>query len=133
MAKVKSVTLLSFVLPNKVGQLAAVTEALKSAEVNVTALRATEAGSNAEFLLGVKSAKKALKALSAVTTDIKQVEALSVELPNKPGTMLKVARKLAAAGVNIQSAWFTAFTGKSGSCALVTSDDKKAKEALNKK
>ncbi len=132
MEKVTSAALLSFVLPNKVGQLAAVTEALTAAGVNITALNASEDGPDARFLLCVKDPGKALKALAGLRADIRQASALAVELPNEPGTMLRVAEKLAAAGVNIESAWFTAFTGTSGSCALVTSDDRKAIEALEK-
>jgi len=132
MAKVKSVKLLSFTLPNKMGQLAAVAEALGAADVNITALRAVETGSNAEFTLGVKNPKKALKALAPLTADVKETDALCVEVPNKPGRFVKVARKLAAAGVNVQSSWSTAFTGRTASCLLVTSDDKKALAALKK-
>jgi len=132
MAKVKSVTLLSFTLPNKIGQLAAVAEALGAANVNITALRATDVGSNAEFLVGVKNPNKALKALAPLSADVKQAEALCIEVPNKAGRLQKVAKKLAAAGVNIQSSWSTAFTGKTASCIMVTADDKKARAALKK-
>ncbi len=132
MAKIKSVTLLSFTLPNKIGQLAAVAEALGAADVNIEALRAAEAGSSAECTLCVKNPKKALKALAPLSTDIKQAEALCVEMANKAGRLQKVARKLAAAGVNIQSSWSTAFGGKTACCVLVTSDDKKALAALKK-
>jgi hypothetical protein len=132
MATVKSVTLLSFTLPNKIGQLAAVTELLGAASVNILALRAAEGGVNAECTLAVNNSKKAVKALAPLSVEIRQAEALCVELPNKPGRLHKAARKLATAGVNVQSAWSTAFTGKTASCIFVTSDDKKAVAALKK-
>jgi hypothetical protein len=132
MAKVKTVKLLSFTLPNKVGQLAAVTELLGKADVSITALRAADAGSNAEFLLAMKNPAKAKKALAPLGVEMKESDALCIEMPNKAGRLQKVAKKLAVAGVNIQSSWATAFTGKTASCLFVTSDDKKAIAALRK-
>ena len=132
MAKAKAVSLLSFTLPNKVGQLAAVAEALGGADVNIMALRAAEAGPNADCTVCVKNPKKALKALAALGVDIKQADALCVEMPNKSGRLQKVAKKLAAAGVNIHSVWGTAFAGKTASCIFITADDKKALAALKK-
>ena len=132
MAKAVAVKLLSFTLPNKIGQLAAVAGLLGEAGVNVTALRAAEAGSSAEFTIGVKNPKKALKALASLGVEIKETDALCVELSNKAGRLQKVTRKLADAGVNLQASWSTAFTGKTASCILVTSDDKKAVAALKK-
>lgn len=132
MAKVKIVKLLSFTLPNKVGQLAAVTELLGEAGVSISALRAAEAGSHAEFLLAVKKPAKAKKALAPLGVELKEEDALCIEMQNKAGRLQKVAKKLAEAGVNIQSSWGTAFTGKTVSCVLITSDDKKAIAALKK-
>jgi len=133
MAKPKPIKLLSFTLPNKVGQLAAVAGLLGEAKVNILALRAAEAGSNAECSIAVKSAKKALKALASLNVEIKESEALCIELPNKAGRLEKVARRLADAGINLHAAWSTAFRGKIAECVLLTSDDKKALEILDKK
>ena len=49
MAKAKKVTLISFTLPNKVGQLAAVTELIAGAKLDVQGFQAVEAGASAEF------------------------------------------------------------------------------------
>ncbi len=132
MAKVTIVKLLSFTLPNKVGQFAAVTTLLGEADVNVAAFRATEAGSNAEVVVAVKNPAKGKKALAPLGVELKESDALCIEMPNKAGRLQKVAKKLADAGVNVQSSWATAFTGKTASCIIVTSDDKKAAAALKK-
>jgi len=100
--------------------------------VNITALRAAEAGSNAEFVIGVKNPQKARKALAPLGVEIKEADALCIELPNQAGRLLKVAKTLAEAGVNIQASWSTAFTGKTASCVFITSDDKKAISVLKK-
>ena len=133
MAKTKPVKLLSFTLPNKVGQLAAVAKLLGTADVNVLALRAAEAGSNADCSIAVKNPGKALKALASLGAEVKESDALCVLVPNKAGRLEKVTRKLAEAGINLHAAWSTAFTGKTASCILVTSDDKKALAVLGKK
>jgi hypothetical protein len=132
MAKATPMKLISFTLPNKIGQLAAVTELLGEGDVSITALRATESGAHAEFVLAMKNIVKAKKVLTPLGVEMKEQDALCIEMPNKAGRFHKVARKLAVAGVNIQSTWATAFTGKTASCIMVTSDDKKAIAALKK-
>jgi len=132
MAKTKPVKLLSLTLPNKVGQLAAVAQLLGAADVNILALRAAEAGSNADCGIVVKNPKKALKALASLGVEIRETDALCVEMPNKAGRLEKAAGKLASAGINVQAIWGTAFSGKTASCILLTSDDKKAMTTLKK-
>jgi len=133
MAKAKKVKLITFTLPNKVGQLAAVTELLAGAKLDIKGFHALDSGTNAEFSLAVKNTAKAAKALVPLGVQTKEEDALCVEVPNKPGRLQKVARKLADAGVNIRSSWATAYTGKTASCVMITSDDKKAIAALGKK
>ena len=133
MAKVTIVKLLSFTVPNKVGLFASVTTLLGEAGVNVAAFRGAEAGgSNAEVVIAVRNPAKGKKALAPLGVEIKESDALCVLVPNKAGRLQKVAKKLADAGVNVQSTWATAFTGKTASCIIVTSDDKKAVAALKK-
>ena len=133
MAKAKTIKLLSFTLPNKVGQLAAVSELIAGAKAGIQAIHAAEAGANAGFTLAVKNTAKATKALAPLGVEIKEIEAICVEMPNKPGRLLKVSKKLAEAGISIHSSWATAFGGKTASCVLLTSDDKKALAALKGK
>jgi hypothetical protein len=130
MAKVKTVTILGFTLPDKVGQLAAVTSLLGDAGVNLAAIRAAGAGPNAEFLVAVKKTGKAKKALAELGVDLKESEALCIEIPNRAGRLHKAAKKLAEAGVDIRWVWGTAFTGKTAGCIVSTSDDRAAIAAL---
>ncbi len=133
MAEVKKVKQLSFVLPNKVGQLAAVCEPIARANVSIEALSARESGDSAEFLLVTENNTKAKRALAALGAEIREQEALSLELPNKAGKLAEAARKLAEAGVNIRSVWGSAFSGKSAVCVLMTSDDRSAVRVLGKR
>ena len=132
MAKARKVSLLSFTLPDKVGQLAAAAAHLAEAGVSIYALQAVPAGANAHFLLAVKNPAKARKALAPLAADFKEQAAICVEMPNKAGRLQKVAAKLAEAGVDVRGTWATAFTGKTASCVLLTSDDEKALALLKK-
>jgi hypothetical protein len=133
MAKAKMVKLISFTLPSKVGQLSAAADLLAAAKTGMQAFSAMDAGANASFLVAVKNAAKAKKTLAPLGVEIKEQDALCVEMPNKTGRLQKVAKKLAEAGINIHSSWATAFTGKTASCILMTSDDRKALGALTEK
>lgn len=132
MAKAKESQLLSFSLPNKAGQLAAVSDLIGAAGVNIEALLATEAGSQAEFRVLVARNAKAKKALAALGVDIAKAPVLCVDMPNKAGSLKKVAKRLAEASVNVNRAWATSFRGKTATLVLQTSDDKKALQALTK-
>ncbi len=133
MAEVKKVRSLRFALPNRVGQLAAVCESIAQAKVNIEALWARESGEAAEFLLATESNAKAKRALASLGAQIEEQEIVCLELQNKAGALADAARKLAEAGVNIKSVWGTAFSGKSATCVLLTSDDRKALNVLGKK
>jgi hypothetical protein len=132
MAKATPITLLTFAIPNRIGQLAAVTALLGEADVSMSAISATEAGSNAEVIIAAKNPTKAKKALASLAVEIKETDALAVQMPDKAGRLQKIARKLADAGVNIQSCWGIAFTGETAGCVIVTSDHAKALAALKK-
>lgn len=133
MAKAKKVKQLSFSLPNKVGQLAAVTELISGVKANIEAFNARAGGSSAEFQFVTESGAKVKKALASLGVEIREEEAVCVELANKPGRLQKVARKLAEAGVDIRTSWATSFSGKTSACVLTTSDNAKAIGAINKK
>jgi len=132
MAKSKIVRQLSFTLPNKVGQLAAVSELIGAADVNIEAILALEAGANAEFRIITGKNAKVKKALLPLGVEIREEDVVHVQMLNKAGRLRKVAKKLAEAGVNVSRAWATGFGGKSAALILQTSDDKKALGALKK-
>ena len=130
MAKAKKVTLLTLSVPDKVGQIAALAELVAGAKANILALVAAEAGGNAEVRLVVDKIEKVKKALAGFAGEVKQEEALRVDVQNKPGSLLKVSQKIANAGINISRSWATAFSGKTATCLLVTADNEKAAAAL---
>ena len=132
MAKARMAQLLSFKLPNKVGQLSAVGDLVGAAGVNIEAILAVESGANAEFRVVTGKGAKAKKALSTLGAEISEEGVICVQVANKAGRLSKVAKKLADAAVNVNRAWGTSFKGKSSMLFLQTSDDKKALAALGK-
>jgi hypothetical protein len=133
MAKAKKTKLLSFTLPNKVGQLAAAGDLIAAEKLDITAFCAKDAGNTAEFLLLTDKNAKAKKALAPLGVEIKEEDAVIVRLANKPGRLQKVAKKLAEAQINIHASWATALSGKTAACIMMTSDDAKAVASINAK
>ena len=133
MAKAKGAQLLSFTLPNKVGQLSAVSDLIANAKINIEAILAVETGSQAEFRVVTAKNPKAKKALAPLGVEVREEPVLCVDMANKAGSLGKLARRLASASVNINRMWATSFRGKTATAVLQTSDDKKAISSLKKK
>lgn len=122
---------LTVVLDDRAGQLAHMGEALGDAGVNIEGFSAaTDDGVGIVHVL-VENAMVAQNAL--ILADIKvegEVDAIVVDLADqdagKPGTLGRVAGKVATAGINVSIAYLA--TGDRA--VLVTSDNEKAREAL---
>jgi hypothetical protein len=122
---------LTVVLDDRAGQLAHMGEALGDAGVNIEGFCATtDEGVGVVHVL-VENAMVAQNAL--ILADIKvegEADAVVIDLTDedagKPGTLGRVAGKIATAGINISIAYLA--TGDRA--VLVTSDNEKAREAL---
>ncbi|HVP19186.1 MAG TPA: hypothetical protein VMU36_09330 [Spirochaetia bacterium] len=133
MAKAKEAQQLSFTLPNKVGQLSAVSDLIAAAKVNIEAILAIESGAQAEFRVVTAKNPKVKKALAPLGVEVKEEAVLCIDMANKAGSLGKLAKRLADASVNINRLWATSFKGKTATAVLQTSDDKKALSSLTKK
>ena len=104
---------------DKPGELARVTEALAEHAVNIRAI-ASEGGHENSFLRivtnDVATTQKAFK-LAGIKYDANEL--LTAELMDRPGELAKIARRLARAGVNVESIY-----------GMVVSDMEKGKSAL---
>jgi hypothetical protein len=132
MSKAKKAGVIVAVLPDRVGLLAEISEALSEAAVNIEAICAYRIGENAQFLLMVDNIGKARKALEETDAEIREEEVTTVELTHKPGQLAAAARKLADDGVNIEYSWCVALTGPTATWILKTDNPSKAIAALNK-
>jgi hypothetical protein len=131
MAKARKVKEISFTMPNKVGLLSEVTTTIAKVKVNITAICAYGMENNAFFMLTTSSNAKAKKALANLGVGMEEKDVVEVEMPNKPGELQKVAKKIADAGIDIQYVYATAGGGKT-TCVFKSADDQKAIKAINK-
>ena len=122
---------LTVVLDDRAGQLAHMGEALGDAGVNIEGFCATTDDGVGVVHVLVENAMVAQNAL--ILADIKvegEADAVVVDLTDqdagKPGTLGRVAGKVATAGINVSIAYLA--TGDRA--VLVTSDNEKAREAL---
>lgn len=128
--KITKAKQLGFSLPNKVGLMAEVAEALAAANVNIGAICAYEMEDEGYFMLIVDNTNAAKKSLSKLTKEIAVDDVFYVEVPNKPGQLGAVSRKLSDAGIDV---WYIyASPGKGRTTVLVfkTDNDRKAIKAL---
>jgi hypothetical protein len=132
MAKARKVKELSFSMSNRVGLLSEVTTSLAGAKVNINAICAYAMENNAFFTLTTSSNAKAKKALAPLGLVIEEKDVVEVEMPNRPGELQKVAKKIADAGIDIQYVYATAGAGKV-TCVFKSADDQTAVKVINKK
>jgi len=122
---------LTVVLDDRAGQLAHMGEALGDAGVNIEGFCATTDDGVGVVHVLVENAMVAQNAL--ILADIKvegEADAVVIDLTDedaaKPGTLGRVAGKVATAGINVS----IAYLATRDRAVLVTSDNEKAREAL---
>jgi hypothetical protein len=132
MAKAKKIKEISFTIPDKVGLLSEVTTAIAGAKVNITAICAYAMENSAYFMLTADSTAKAKKALAPLGVAIEEKDVVEAEIPNKPGELQKVAKRMADEGIDIEYMYATAGKGKTATCVFKTADDQKTIRVINK-
>ena len=122
---------LTVVLDDRAGQLAHMGEALGDAGVTIDGFSATTHDGLGVIHVLVENAMVAQNAL--ILADIKvegEADAVVIDLTaeeaGRPGALGRVAGKVASAGINIA----TAYLATRDRAVLVTSDNEKAREAL---
>ncbi len=131
MAKAEKLKQINFEMNNRVGLLSEVSSALSSAKVNIKSICAYGLGKKAYFMLVTNNNTKAKKALSKMKIKPEEENVIAVEMPNRVGTLKKVAGKIADAGINIQYMYGTVGTGKTSVCIFKTDNDTKALKVID--
>ena len=127
---------LTIKLPNRAGQLGALTGALGDAGISMRSIAATTGGGIGivHIVVDDKDAAKARRAIKKnkyrISGDRKVVE---VRLANKPGTLARAAKRLGKAKVNIESAYMLGQGKKSATLALGVKDARAANKALGRR
>jgi len=122
-------TQLVLMLQSRPGVLASVARALADAGVNITALCAGDAAGRGKIRILVNNAAKARRALRAAGYRPTEEPAFVVRMRNRPGTLARVADKVAKARINIKSAYATT-AGGSASVVLTLASPARARRLL---
>jgi hypothetical protein len=100
-----------FKAPTRVGLLADVTEALSKAGVNILAIGAYDKGDSGEFLMITSNNKLAYEALSGLGGEMDMQSVVVAEVPNTPGELAAISRKLANHDINVSQVFATSVNG----------------------
>ena len=113
-------TQLTLTLESKAGVLAKISQVLAGAGVNITAICAAETAGRGKIRMVVSDPARAKEALKAAKLRCGEEQALMLTLEDRPGSLARVADKLAAAKINIKCAYATP-AGMGGSTTVVLS------------
>lgn len=127
MAQVKQITLTALSTP---GVLARVCGVLSGAGVNLIAISAADGNKRSKLRMVVSDRARAKQALAAAKIRCGEEPALLLTLDDKPGSLGRVAERLAAAKINIRCTYATTGGGGTAQVVLVVPNLEKAERAL---
>ena len=133
-SRMEIVTQLSLFLANKPGTLAKVCEELAKQKINILALTISDSIDHAIVRMVVNETRKALTIFEERGVLVVDSKVLMIENSNKPGSLAKIASRLAKAKINIEYANLATSPGaKTGLLIVRASDTKKALKVLSDK
>ena len=125
-------TQLALFLDNRPGTLARVCDALSRARINIYAVTTSDTVDHSVVRMIVSDARKALLLFEEHGTLVVESEVVMIEGDNKPGSLARIAQKLADANINIEYCYCaTPPDARKGLLILRTSNAKKTLKILN--
>ncbi len=118
---------------NRVGVLADVAELLGGLGVNIDGISAQAEGESGVIRVLTNDSKTALKSLSKIPgIKFKESDIIVVDMPNRPGELGKITRKLANKGIDLESVYLAGRTSEITHMAIKPSKESfaKAREVL---
>jgi len=115
---------------NRPGEIAKVTDILASNGINIMAI-ASERCENPIIKVVTDDELSTRNALTKAKMKFRENELTVIELMDRPGELSKVAKRLAKAGINVESIHILSNGTSSTSVALVTDNHKKTSEVLH--
>ena len=123
---------LAIFLENRPGTLARVCDTFAEEKINIYAMSTSDTIDHTVMRLVVSDYRKALQLFEERGVLVVEDDVLLVEADNRPGTLARLAHKLARAKLNIEYAYCaTPPDAKSGLLVLRVNDVKKALKVLN--
>lgn len=108
----KAMTQFSVFLISKPGILSRVCDELAAHKINIVAMTLMDSVEHGVFRLVPKDVEKARKVLGAVNVPMTETEILAVDMPNRPGALADLCRRLNSRRISIKYAYVT--TGSTG-------------------
>jgi hypothetical protein len=121
---------LAVFLENKPGRLAAVTDCLAKAGINIRALSVAETKDYGVVRFIPNEPEKAKEALVNEGYAVIETEVLAVDVPDKPGGLASVTTLLAKEGINIEYCYASVIRLKESAILILQVDDKERASAL---
>ena len=123
---------LAIFLENRPGMLARVCDTLAENRINIYAISTSDTVDHSVIRMVVSDYRKALHVFEEHVALVVEDDVLLIEGDNKPGSLAKLAHKLARAKINIEYAYCaTPPEAKKGLLILRVADAKKALKVLN--
>jgi hypothetical protein len=123
---------LALFLENRPGTLARVCDALAAENINIFAISSSDTVDHIVVRMIVSDPARALFVFEEHGTLVVEDDVLMIAGDNKPGSLAKLAHKLAGAKINIEYAYCATLPeAKRGLLVLRVSDVKKAMKVLN--
>jgi hypothetical protein len=123
---------LALFLENRPGMLARICDALCDAKINIYAISTSDTVDHSVVRMVLSDPAKALFVFEEHGTLVVEDEVLMITGDNKPGSLAKLAHKLADGKINIEYAYCaTPPDAKKGLMILRVSDVRKAMKLLN--
>jgi hypothetical protein len=123
---------LALFLENRPGMLARVCDALSAAKINIYAISVSDTVDHSVVRMVLSDPKKALFVFEEHGTLVVEDDVLMITGDNKPGSLAKMAHKLANGKINIEYAYCaTPPDAKKGLLILRVSDARRAMKLLN--
>ena len=117
-------------LPNQPGSLARVCEALGARGINISAFAGATAGEVGSLAFTAEDHAGARAVLDANGWASREVDVVVAALEHRPGSLGAAARRMADAGVNLDTAFVTGMQGDKVMIAFGVSDVAAARAAL---
>lgn len=122
---------LSIFLKNKPGVLGRLCEEFSTHKINILGLSVSDTVDHAVVRMLCSDPNKAAAVLGEAGVLVVETDVVVVDLPDKPGVLASVSKKLAKKKINIEYAYGTT-EGASGKLVMRVSDCKKAEKVLKK-
>jgi hypothetical protein len=110
--------------------LARVTEALAAGPVNIRAIASEFGNARPFFRIVTSDVATTERALKNAGLEFNLCDVINIELLDRPGELAKIAKRLARAGVNVESVYILATKDGKTEIAFNVNDAKKAMEIL---